>query len=286
MKREAFNHPKMLDLAARLAVSRTHACGIVANLWNWAADTAPQGNIGKWSDGVIARAMEWDGDAMEFVTALVEAGWVDRCTEHRLVIHDLEDHSPEWLKTKLKRTKKWFYKATKPSQCTGASAPASDQCTPTHLQRSDAGALHSALLCSTPLCSPLLDSAPGEVSPTPPLADEPQAVLMAWNATAGATRTETLGQSRLNAIKLLLIDPGWRWRDALAKFPLKCYASEPEGWQPTFDWFIKPDTVTKILEGTYDFTKGRNNGNRNARPAYKPDPGLEYVEPDELAGSR
>ncbi len=167
MKREAFNHPKMLDLAARLEVSRTHACGIVANLWNWAADTAAQGDVGKWSDGVIARALDWDGDAAEFVDALVESGWVDRCAEHRLVIHDLEDHSPEWLKTKLKRAKKWFLTATKASQCTGANAPAIDQRRPTGNQCSDAGALHSALLCSAPLSSSLPDSAPGVASLPP-----------------------------------------------------------------------------------------------------------------------
>lgn len=168
MKREAFNHPKMLDLAARLRVSRTHACGIVANLWNWSADTAPQGNIGKWTDGVIARACEWDGDEAEFIEALVSSGWVDRCAAHRLVIHDLEDHSPEWLKTKLKRAKKWFITATCPSQCTGANAPAIDQRRPIGNQRSDAGALHSALLCSAPLSSSLPDSAPAEPSPPAP----------------------------------------------------------------------------------------------------------------------
>lgn len=134
MKREAYSHPKMLDLAARLKVKRVHANGIISNLWNWSADAAPQGNIGKWTDAVIAHACEHDGDATEFVNALVESGWIDRCADHRLVIHDLEDHAPEWLKTKLKRTKKWFYRATPPTQVpsasTRASAPASDQCEP------------------------------------------------------------------------------------------------------------------------------------------------------------
>ena len=32
--------------------------------------------------------------------------------------------------------------------------------------------------------------------------------------------------------------------------------------------------------------KDSKNGSRNARPACKPDPGLEFIEPDELAGSR
>jgi hypothetical protein len=97
-------------------------------------------------------------------------------------------------------------------------------------------------------------------------------VLTAWNSTEGAKRTETLGPTRLNELKLRLLDAEWRWRDALAKFPLRCYASEPEGWQPTFDWFIKPDSVNRILQGKYDFTKGNRNGN------HQPTAGQHYSQ--------
>jgi hypothetical protein len=131
MKREAFNHPKMLDLATRLGVKMTTARGIVSTLWNWAADVAPQGDVGKWSDAVIAKALEHDGEPEALIEALVASGWVDRCSTYRLVIHDLEDHAPEWLKTKLKRSKRWFVSASQPAQCTGANARASDQRRPT-----------------------------------------------------------------------------------------------------------------------------------------------------------
>jgi hypothetical protein len=110
-----------------------------------------------------------------------------------------------------------------------------------------------------------------------PAADGPQSVLDAWNATKGATATGTLGPTRLNEVKLRLLDPSWRWRDALAKFPLRCYASDPEGWQPTFDWFIKIDTVTKILERTYDFTKDKKHANR-------PSPSSQQFTPDSALG--
>lgn len=52
-----------------------------------------------------------------------------------------------------------------------------------------------------------------------------------------------------------LKDPGWDWRAALAKFPLKLVESNPGGWKPDMDWFLRPDSVGRILEGKYDWAK-------------------------------
>ena len=101
MKRETLRHPKTYDLAARLNCSRPEAIGFLTLLWDYCADVAPQGDIGKWTDGVIARACEWNDDADAFISALVESGWLDRCDVHRLVIHDLRDHAARWWKLKL-----------------------------------------------------------------------------------------------------------------------------------------------------------------------------------------
>lgn len=103
MKREALRHPKMLDLSSRLGISRTHAVGIVQVLLDWCADTTPQGNIGRWPDGAIARACEWTGEPEAFIEALVGSGWVDRCPRNRLVIHDLADHAEQWWKRKMEK---------------------------------------------------------------------------------------------------------------------------------------------------------------------------------------
>lgn len=147
MKREAYNHPKMLDLASRLGVSRTHACGIIDNLWNWAADFATLGDVGKWNNGVISKAVDWNGDPDHLVESITLAGWLDPCVVNRLVIHDLEEHAPEWLKTKVKRTGKSFVTATPPSQVPGANERLGDS------ERTPPGG------ASAPLFSPLLCSA-------------------------------------------------------------------------------------------------------------------------------
>lgn len=96
MKRAAYRHPKMYDLAARLGIKRAHAAGIIQFLLDYTADAAPAGDIGKCPDAVIAMACDWDGDPGTFVDALVGAGWLDRCKKRRLVVHDLADHAESW----------------------------------------------------------------------------------------------------------------------------------------------------------------------------------------------
>ena len=102
MRRAALRHPKTLAVAALLGVPRTHALGILEVLFDWAADMAPQGNIGKWPNIVLAGAVEWSGDADQLVSALTEAGYLRADPTHRLVINDWHEHCENWVRSKLK----------------------------------------------------------------------------------------------------------------------------------------------------------------------------------------
>jgi hypothetical protein len=108
VKRETIRHPKTYDLAARLSCSRANALGYLTLLWDFTGEQAPQGDVGKWGDGAIARACDFEGDAELFVKALVDAKWVDRSDKHRLVIHDWPDHCEDWVRKKLARMKQRF----------------------------------------------------------------------------------------------------------------------------------------------------------------------------------
>jgi len=88
------------------------------------------------------------------------------------------------------------------------------------------------------------------------------ALLAAWNQTPGAKPIRKLNHKRRAALRTRLAEPDWDWRAALAKFPLRCF-SNGDGYVPTFDFFIRPDTVNAILEGNYDWTK---NGNSRTLP--------------------
>jgi|GEM_PF-4401779 len=106
MKLEALDHPKTLDLASRLNVEIPTAIGYLELLWAFTGRKAPQGDIGKWPDGAIARACYWNADPTVFVTALVTAGFLDAHPQYRLVVHDWQDHAPRWVLAKLARAKR------------------------------------------------------------------------------------------------------------------------------------------------------------------------------------
>jgi len=85
-------------------------------------------------------------------------------------------------------------------------------------------------------------------------AEELIAVVDVWNKTEGVTPIRKLTDARKTVLARRLRED-WPWREALVKFPLKLFEAEPTGWQPDFDWFIRPDTANMVLEGKYDWVK-------------------------------
>lgn len=90
--------------------------------------------------------------------------------------------------------------------------------------------------------------------------------LQAWNSAKGNTPVKPINgrlmltDARRKHFRARIRDPVWDWRAALAKFPLQTVIAQPDGWKPDMDWFLKPDSVTRILEGKYDWTP------RNGKP--------------------
>ena len=47
--------------------------------------------------------VDWGGDHDQLITALVECGWIDLCSEHRLLVHDWPEHAPKYVKGNVER---------------------------------------------------------------------------------------------------------------------------------------------------------------------------------------
>lgn len=76
----------------------------MGELWEWAADFALFGDIGKHDDETIAAAVEWEGDPQILIDALVDTGWVDRTNnKSRLVLHDWRDGCEAWVSKRISR---------------------------------------------------------------------------------------------------------------------------------------------------------------------------------------
>jgi len=106
MKRGTPDHPKMLMLTMEMEKvyvahrkksvfgGKAEAVGTLEVLWEWTSRYAIQGNIGKWPDDVIARAIEWPFSGKELIYCLVKSKWLDNAPDpDRLVIHDIKDHA-------------------------------------------------------------------------------------------------------------------------------------------------------------------------------------------------
>lgn len=104
---------------------------------------------------------------------------------------------------------------------------------------------------------------------TPSGPDPEREFVEAWNNSPGVVKSQkgSLTDKRRKQFRARCRDPEWNWREALGKFPLKCF-DQPGNWRPDLDWFLKPDSVQKILEGKYDWDPAR----KPARPdaSYNP----------------
>ena len=112
MKHQTPESMKFRKLQRRLGATRRTTVGTLELLWIATQKNAPRGDIGRFSDEEIAIECEWEGDPALLVNSLVDCGWLDRCDDSRLVVHDWPEHAPSWVKRQLARHKKSFVTAT------------------------------------------------------------------------------------------------------------------------------------------------------------------------------
>jgi hypothetical protein len=164
MKRGTPRHPKVMDLAEKLGCGRPEALGYLELLWDFTAEIAPRGDIGRFSDRRIEAALDWFGrgkPAGKLVKALVEAKWIEVDAECRLWVHDWKDHCDEAVKKKLSRAGLSFHEHVPvvSGQCLDSVETVS--------------AMQDKSVClplplPLPLPSPTPDSASGAANPRPP----------------------------------------------------------------------------------------------------------------------
>ncbi|WP_437188296.1 hypothetical protein SH668x_001734 [Planctomicrobium sp. SH668] len=112
---------------------------------------------------------------------------------------------------------------------------------------------HSTLSQTPPLIPTPLEE--GEKPPPPPT-KEFQDVVDAWNnLPAPFPKCSKISGKRKAALKSRLSDRDWResWPAALARLPISPFlrGENERGWVADVDFFLKTDSVTKILEGKY-----------------------------------
>lgn len=124
MKRGCPRHPKVAHLRELLKISLPTAIGILELLFHFVAEFCPQGDVGRYSDARIEAALAWTGQRGKLVQCLTDAGWLDRHSEWRLVLHDWHEHADSAVKKRLERSHLEFLSDT--AKLTGQRQPSAD----------------------------------------------------------------------------------------------------------------------------------------------------------------
>lgn len=103
MKRGTQDHPKLLALASTLKIPRAYAAGILEFMWQFTSRFAPRGDIGKYDDRSISKALDWHRAPTILISALVATGWLEESKSHRLIVHDWKDHCDQTVTKYMQR---------------------------------------------------------------------------------------------------------------------------------------------------------------------------------------
>jgi hypothetical protein len=104
-----------------------------------------------------------------------------------------------------------------------------------------------------PTSSPVASSP--EKKPQDPNSPTPEEFMAEWNRVEGFQQIREMTEKRVKALRARTQDPGFRsrWREgiAMAGKTSFCKGGGSQGWRADVDWFLRPDTLTRILEGAY-----------------------------------
>lgn len=291
------NKPEVVRMAALLGKSRKEVAVDCMTLWAWADRTIPEDTISE-SGSAFVTLSPCAGDNMAFIDTVVgtplfadsisRVGWL-RFRDERVEFPNFGRHNGETAKTRARNARNQKKKrqipdvkkppttvasgADPPKDVTVLSPPRGDILVTRGEERrvSNTGGKETREASEPGYVAPLaycVSAAVTAIEISGKLVEYHEDALRwesefvrQWNITNGVSQRNSgdLDQPMRKALQARLCDPQWFWKRALAAFPLNVDSD----WIPNLSWFLKPDSVSKILDGTFKpFTKGNGNDGR------------------------
>ena len=279
-------HPKFRRLMYILSDTRAHCRGYLECLWETAYESGNP-RIGDSMD--VELASDWHGEQGLLTKALANcggelAGFIEEI-DGVWHIHDLYDHAPEYVQRRMEREAQRTAKGLTISQLRAEAgrkgglakakqATASDKQIIANESKLPELAKQTVANGATPAPStrtqhPAPEGESGVPDSLSAKADtsEPKALIRlqeVWNEIEGIQPFQRITSKRRTAFNVRAKTTGWldSVRQALDKIRDSdfCHGHNVRQWMADIDWFLRPDTVVKILEGKYD----NRNGNGEA----------------------
>lgn len=103
-------------------------------------------------------------------------------------------------------------------------------------------------------------------------------VVSEWNKIPGVTKAERVTAKRRASLNARLREAYFRsnWQRGIERVALSDFCRGAKKWRADIDWFLRPDTLVKILEGAYDNPRG--SPTTPQKSLYGPSPGANIVK--------
>jgi len=262
--------PAVLGISAFVSLDEFAVVGRLLKLWAWANLQTANGQLphasAEWIDRFVF--------CPDFAVAMQDVGWLS-LRSGAVEIPKFERWNSESAKARLgevirkRMARKRMGHKKCPDKCPDKRADLSGP-----EKREER---REKRVNTTPLTPPT-----GGTSAEPTLG--PKEFLDAWNNVPGFVRARKLEGTRLRHFRTRTKSADWSrdWRLALdkaARIPF-CLGNNDRSWVATVDWFLRPGTVTKILEGAYDRLGGAS------KPAESPEKKAERHRLDKERAER
>lgn len=239
MRTNLLDDPRVVAMATALEQPETFIVGCLFALWSMADNHSETGALPRLTARAIDRRVGLSG----FSLAASSVGWLE-LNDTGATIPRFHEHNGASAKARA-TTARRVLKHRDLSDCNGATVTDSDMSVTSPLTRRREEKKEKKRG----------EEEENAASPSPPPGPTQDQFLESWNAVSAFTACRGMTGDRLRHFQARSRDRDWseNWREALAKAAQSpfCLGQNDRGWRATVDWFLRPGTVTKILEGAY-----------------------------------
>ena len=215
-------------------------------VWEWADDNTADGRV----DGVSPMWIDQIVGCEGFADAMISVGWLAQ-TPTGIEFPNWKSHNGASAKKRAQDQKRSQSSRDRHAFVTQTSRSERDESVTREEKRREEKSKEEERETTSLLSADADPSTNGHMGPTGPELQE------AWNriVTQGLRCTKLAGK-RAVALKTRNRDPYFRehWLAAMHRITESpfCCGDNQRGWVADIDWFLRPDTVLKLIEGKYD----------------------------------
>ena len=229
--------PEVLRIASKLNIHLDHAFGLCVRFWIWCDDNLETGSAIGVTPVALDALLNCDG----FAQTLIEVGWL-RVRNGSLEIPNYDRHLSENAKKRAHSQERMqIYRKKTLQDCSAKNVTSASPEIEIEIDRRKEEKEEVVEVGKSQKRKPQAD----------PKADE---LLARWNSQM--RRSDRMTDKRRHALRSRLKDAWWaeNWREALERatdMPF-LHGENERGWRADLDWFLKPDSATRIMEGKYE----------------------------------